>query len=276
MAENPLMGSEEYFARLYEVEAEHWWSRGMRELAGGMLEAHYGGPRPVLNGLRVLDAGCGTGITLKWLNGYQPRVVVGIDLFPQPLQFCRARGAGMLSQSSVLALPFAADSFDLIVCNDVIQHLPGAEADALAFGEFYRTLAPGGRLLLRTNSRQGSRETSAADAHHRLYQTDELRARLRAAGFQVEKITYANALMGVIPAVRKYLKQSRTSRHHHHQRHHDHGLAIRMLPPHLRWLNTPLYWVMKSEAWLFSRPAFDSPFGQSILCLAQKPTRAGP
>jgi len=258
-----MMGSEEYFARLYEVEVEHWWSRGMREVAGGILDAHYHGAR----GLRVLDAGCGTGATLNWLARYEPRMVIGIDLFQQSLQFCRTRSAAMLSQSSVLDLPFGNETFDLIVCNDVIQHLPGEGADALAFGEFYRVLEPGGCLLVRTNSSQGSREQNAAAAHHRLYHVGELRARLERAGFQVMKTTYANALMGVIPTVRRYLKRSRTS--HHHQ---DHGLAIRLLPPHLRWLNTPLYWVMKCEAWFLSKPACASPFGQSIFCLAQKPT----
>lgn len=269
MAENPLMGSEEYFERLYEVEAEHWWSRGMREIAGGILTAHYRDPRHDLHGLRVLDAGCGTGITLNWLSGYRPRMVIGIDLFPQPLQFCRARGAEMLSQASVLALPFGDESFELIVCNDVIQHLPGERTDELAFGEFYRVLEPGGCLLLRTNSRQGSREKHVAAAHHRLYRTDELRAGLQDAGFEVRKMTYANALMGVIPTIKRYLKRSRTT-----QPHHDHGLAIRRLPPHLRWLNEMLYQVMKCEAWALSKPFIASPFGQSILCLAQKPTAA--
>jgi SAM-dependent methyltransferase len=195
-------------------------------------------------------------------------MVIGIDLFPQPLRFCRARGAAMVSQSSVLALPFGDETFDLIVCNDVIQHLPGEGADDLAFGEFFRALGPGGCLLLRTNSRQGSREKNVADAHHRLYQADELRASLQGSGFQVRKMTYANAVMGVIPAIKRYLKRGRTQHIHH-----DHGLAIRRLPPHLRWLNETLYQVMKCEAWALSKPSVASPFGQSILCLAQKPKR---
>jgi SAM-dependent methyltransferase len=265
MVENPKMGSEEYFARLYEVEEEHWWSRGMREVAGGILSAHYRDAR----GLRVLDAGCGTGATLNWLRRYQPRMVIGVDIFRQPLRFCRTRGAALLSQSSVLALPFGDESFDLIVCNDVIQHLPGEGADELAFGEFYRALEPGGCLLVRTNSRQGSRGQNAAAGRHRLYHVAELRERLERVGFSVMKMTYANALMGVIPMVQRYLKRSRTPQHHQ-----DHGLAIRLLPGHLRFLNTPLYWVMKLEAWFLSKPACASPFGQSIFCLAQKPERA--
>jgi len=193
-------------------------------------------------------------------------MVIGIDLFRQPLRFCRARGAALLSQSSVLALPFGDESFDLIVCNDVIQHLPGEGADELAFREFYRALAPGGCLLVRTNSRQGSREQNSAAAHHRLYHANELRSGMERVGFRVMKMTYANALMGVIPALKRYLRRGRTSQHHH-----DHGLTIRSLPDHLRWLNRSLYWVMKIEAWLLSKPACASPFGQSIFCLAQKP-----
>jgi hypothetical protein len=81
-------------------------------------------------------------------------------------------------------------------------------------------------------------------------------------------MTYANALLGILPTVKRYLKRSRASQHHH-----DHGLAIRLLPSSLRWLNSSLYRVMKFEAWFLSRPSCASPFGQSILCLAQKPAK---
>src|SRR4029450_12217049 len=120
MTANPQIGSYDYFERLFEIEAEHWWSRGMREIGAGILES-----RGKAAGMMVLDAGCGTGINLGWLRQFRPRQVVGIDLSWHALEFCRRRGESSLAQASVLALPLASASFDLVVCNDVIQHLPG-------------------------------------------------------------------------------------------------------------------------------------------------------
>ena len=266
MSENPLLGSDEYFARLYQIEEQHWWSRGMRAIAAGILDAHYRGER----GLSILDAGCGTGIGLGWLAHFEPRRLVGIDIFPRALQFCQRRGGYALAQASALELPFADEAFDLVLCNDVIQHLPGDGADLTAFGEFWRVLSPGGCLFLRTHSDQGRRNASASE-DHRLYHIDQLRDGLTQSGFRVLKATYANTLMSIVPTVKHYLKQKQVS--HHLRQHHDHGLAIKLLPPHLSWLNTWLYREMKVEAWLLSHLPISSPFGQTIFCLARKPER---
>ncbi len=278
MPESPKIGSFEYYERLYQVEEEHWWSRGMRDIAAGLLKAHHWDAKS----LKVLDAGCGTGITLSWLErtlGGQkrhqgvpttsiattPHMVAGTDLSLDALQFCQRRGDFPLCQSSVLALPFQSGSFDLVVCNDVIQHLPGDGSDKAALGEFYRVLKPGGWLLLRTNSSQGmGNQKSQGDEDFKMYSLDGLGERVRQAGFHIIKATYANALLSIIPTVKRHLRQRK------HQHYHYHGLTIRQLPTHLRWLNTPLYWLMKGEAWFLSRPSRKLPFGHTIIFLAQK------
>ena len=259
---NPMMGSYEYYERLYEVEEGHWWSRGMRDIAQRILDAHLDGAK----GLTVLDSGCGTGITLSWLERYsEPDKVVGIDLARYALQFCRRRRDFLLCQSSVLDLPFKSDSFDLVVCNDVIQHLPGRGSDTVALSEFHRVLKPDGYLLVRTNSSQGTGKGRLSEHDgYRMYGLDELREGVQEAGFHTLKQTYANALLGVIPTVKRYLTQRKT------RPYHDHGLSIRRLPAHLQWLNTLLFWVMKGEAWFLSNPSRTLSFGNTIIFLAQK------
>lgn len=264
MPQNPRIGSPEYFERLFQVEEKHWWARGMRAVAAGMLDAYYLGSK----GLRVLDAGCGTGLTLTWLDRYHPAQTVGIDLSWHALQFCHIRGKRMLSQASVLELPFSNDYFGLIVCNDVLQHLPGKGADHKALEELYRVLKPGGHLLIRTNSSQSSREKPSNNEHHRLYSRDELRSRIERAGFLVSKATYANVLPALLPTLKQYFKPRGA-----HQPHQDSGLAIRLLPAGLEWLNTLLYWLLKGEAWYFSKPSRTSGFGHTIFFLVQKPSQ---
>jgi SAM-dependent methyltransferase len=195
--------------------------------------------------------------------------VVGIDLSWPALEFCRRRGESALAQASVLALPLASASFDLVVCNDVIQHLPGKDGDLAALGEFRRVLRPGGHLLVRTNSSWGLDE--ATDDDYRRYRLDELRARVRGAGFEVLRATYANALPSLVGAARRRLRPG--PRHAGPHRHNP-GLGIRLLPAHLSWLNTSLHWLMKGEAWLLARPAAALSFGHTIFFLARRPEDA--
>src|SRR5437868_6899740 len=93
----------------------------------------------------VLDAGCGAGQFLSFqfatVKGCK---VVGADLSDDillnPHLDLRARG-------DLNNLPFSADSFDVIACRMVIEHLKRPET---VFAEFHRVLKPGGRLAIFT------------------------------------------------------------------------------------------------------------------------------
>jgi SAM-dependent methyltransferase len=94
---------------------------------------------------RVLEDGCGVGAYLEPLRQLAPRVV-GLEY-----DFERAREAARRSpQSPVVCaagehLPFAAGSFDLVLSNEVIEHVAD---DRAAVSEMARALHPGGRLVL--------------------------------------------------------------------------------------------------------------------------------
>ena len=94
-------------------------------------------------GARVLDVGCGNGKMLTPLAraGY---AVTGIDISRGallPLAGCR------VAQGDARNLPFKDDSFDGVVCYDVLQHLLEGERNA-AVTEIRRVLAPGGLLFI--------------------------------------------------------------------------------------------------------------------------------
>ncbi len=204
--------------------------------------------------------------TLAQLERYcLPKRVVGVDISRYAFEFCRSRGQRLLSQSSILELPFKNDMFDLVVCKGVIQHLLGNESDNVALREFYRVLESGGCLLIVTHSSQGMRKgAKSGDENFRMYSLDEVRDKVQEAGFHILKLTCGNILMSRIPTIRRYLKCRKDY-------YHFPGLPHRRLSPHLEWLNTLLYWVMKSEAWFLSKPSIASPFGHTIFCLSRKP-----
>lgn len=95
---------------------------------------------PPLAGLRLLDAGCGTGRRLRDAGA---ALAVGVDLTPEMLAAsASARG---LAAADVRALPFAAASFDVVWCRLVIGHLTRVDA---VHAELARVCRPGGTVVV--------------------------------------------------------------------------------------------------------------------------------
>jgi SAM-dependent methyltransferase len=88
----------------------------------------------------VIEAGCGARSHLAYPAGTQ---VIGIDILRSQLQ--RNARAGRLAQGDVTAMPVASGAADLVVCWDVLEHVPAPER---AIGEIARVLSPGGLAVL--------------------------------------------------------------------------------------------------------------------------------
>jgi 2-polyprenyl-6-hydroxyphenyl methylase / 3-demethylubiquinone-9 3-methyltransferase len=106
-----------------------------------------------LHGRLVLDAGCGGGLVARELAA-AGATVVGIDRSGGSLRVARrAIGGRFLPvQGRLERLPFAAESFKVVVAADVLEHVPDLPA---ATAELARVLAPGGSLVFDTINRTG-------------------------------------------------------------------------------------------------------------------------
>ncbi len=117
---------------------------------GNLLRQH---PLPVPYGGRILDAGCGTGLlTLSLLKAvHVPVRITAIDLSASSIETAKRAIAEnktrpdsvRFTQANVLALPFADDSFDLIVTSGALEYVPLRDG----FEELARVLKPGGHIL---------------------------------------------------------------------------------------------------------------------------------
>ena len=96
-----------------------------------------------LEGARVLDVGCGSGILLIAAGLFGGGALVGIDTDPIAVEASRANGARNRLEVDVRqgTLPSRSGSFDLVVANLIASLLI-----ALA-GDLVGELRPGGRLL---------------------------------------------------------------------------------------------------------------------------------
>src|SRR5437773_8044299 len=115
----------EQYAIMARREERHWWYTGMRKVALAVLDRHLAGR----HGLRILDAGCGTGGTTIELRRFGE--VVGVDLAWGALAPARRRGLTALSCASIERLPFGPATFDAATSFEVVYHL-GVASDAAA------------------------------------------------------------------------------------------------------------------------------------------------
>ncbi len=94
-------------------------------------------PRPNYDD-HALDVGCRAGVQSRWLEdkGYR---VTAIDI-DKKYDSCQVVDVNQ-------GLPFADQSFDLLWCSEVIEHL---DSPADAISEFSRVVKRGGRVLLTT------------------------------------------------------------------------------------------------------------------------------
>ncbi|HEX2134810.1 MAG TPA: methyltransferase domain-containing protein [Microvirga sp.] len=100
------------------------------------------------NDRMILETAAGTGIVTRAVAAAAPQsAIVATDLNQAMLDVAAERtsaGGVQWQQADAQALPFAAGSFDLVVCGFGVMFMPDKQA---ALGEARRVLRPGGRFI---------------------------------------------------------------------------------------------------------------------------------
>ena len=128
----------------YENGVYQWWhlSQASPELLAAQCDGWLGRPG------HVLDVGYGLGTELAHLTREGWRGC-GVDLSPVALRYARAAHPGVsFLQSDAIRLPFADQSFDLLLDRSCFHYLEAQARNAYA-AEAERVLRPGDRMLLR-------------------------------------------------------------------------------------------------------------------------------
>ncbi|MBN8654784.1 MAG: class I SAM-dependent methyltransferase [Anaerolineae bacterium] len=175
---------------MFQAEERHWWYLGMATITRALLNRHVH-PSQRLN---ILDAGCGTGAAMTtYLADYGD--VTGVDLYKEAVILSRKRNASRLARASILDLPLASASFDLVTSFDVLYER-GVPDETRALREFFRVLLPGGYLLMRLPAYDWLRGQHDERVHtRRRYTKGLLKSLLEQSGFHIVHLSYANTLL---------------------------------------------------------------------------------
>lgn len=126
----------------------------------------------------VLDLSCGTGYGSDYLGTCAGRIV-GIDCAPAVVAKSRAdypRSNVAFLAMDACALAFRDASFDCVVSQDTIEHVPD---DRRFISELTRVLKPRGVLIIFTPHGKGCGVTPTDPYHIREYTLDELKVLLQ-------------------------------------------------------------------------------------------------
>jgi dolichol-phosphate mannosyltransferase len=113
------------------IPLQRYWQRTRHRIIMSYVE----------KGGSILDIGCGSSRIIQQLPG-----AVGLDIMLKKLRYLRGRGV-RLARADINSLPFKAESFSLVICSQVIEHVPPAPE---IYAEISRVMQDGGILIIGT------------------------------------------------------------------------------------------------------------------------------
>lgn len=250
-----MIGNRYEYDAMAWCERDLWWFRCLHELTTEKIRKYSLKSNPA-----ILDAGCGTGGFLQHLkvNGFTN--VTGFDLSPDAINHAQAVDPNVI-QLDLLETDkvFNANTFDVVVCNDIFTVLPPGK-DRVALQKLMYVLKPGGILImnLAALSAFAGIHDLAVDMTMR-YNKKSIRKLAESNSVVKEFVYWPFALSPFIFAVRslqrlKLFFNPRTSL----------VSDVKRIP---KALNTLFYSVTKVEI----SATFPKPWGSSLMVVLEKP-----
>jgi SAM-dependent methyltransferase len=173
------------------LEDNHWWYAGRRAMLRSLLSGVAPG--------RALDVGAGSGGNTAMLAalGWS---VIALEHSPAAAELAQGRGLEVV-RGDATRLPFADDSFDLVMSTDMWEHI---DDDLTVARETFRVCRPGGLILIAVPA--GMDLWSGHDValgHVRRYERDQLVALVERVGFRVHDTSGWNVLLRPVARVRR-------------------------------------------------------------------------
>ena len=149
-----------YRERCYQTYVSTKWqythslTKKEYNLFSKVSEKRFKGIVPEDKDAKIIDAACGTGHFLYFLQKEGYTNTLGIDLSEEQLEMAAKMGVENLQKADLFEyLPQHPQNFDMIAANDIIEHLKKDEVLKL-LDLIYQSLKPGGQALIATLNTQ--------------------------------------------------------------------------------------------------------------------------
>lgn len=236
----------------YHRGNKYWWIRSKYNIILHLMRVYCRKNIALKNKqLKILDIGSGPGNMLHLLKNFGQ--VYGNDTSREAVNFCTRHGFKMIEGNLDEEGIHTEQKFDLITMIDVLEHL---ENDTDSLNKIKRMMNIGAQIIITVPAYQflwGTHDTKYG--HKRRYTLGELRAKLRRAGFKINKISYIQPLF-LLPLLAYRLIKKAT------QNKADDFVRIP------GFLNSLLLKILESEKYYLR--FFNFYFGPTIVAIAEK------
>lgn len=240
------------YKNIYRNEESHFFYKSVHDLIFKLIKQYV---RRGRTSLKILDAGCGTGLLAKKLTRLGG--VSAFDYSEEALKYTKLRGIKPI-KASVEKIPFKENLFDVVTCIDVLYH-SNVLQDKKALSELYRVLRPGGVLILRVQANEylaSSHDVIIESA--RRYNKSDLREKIVNVGFSPQKISYMHMTLFPLALIKAGIDKTNN---------HKHGSSISEVPG---TINRLLNQFLRIENELLLR--FNLPIGVGLIAVCKKPS----
>lgn len=237
------------YKEMYENEDRHAWYLATRELMFSFLEAN------LKKRATILDAGCGTGGTITYINRRRTDWnIYGIDSSQTAIKYCKRRMLKNILKGSLNRLPYKNNFFDAVICSDVLYH-QGVNPK-LAIQEFSRVFKKNGVLYVQEPAYQ-----FLFSKHDRVIMTKRRFLKkeitnLIGKQFKIVKCSHFNSFLFPTILVKRLIERNEKA---------PANSDIKKLPLFVNFLALQ---ILRVEIFLIRY--VDFPIGLSLICLAKK------
>jgi len=187
------------YESIYHTEEDkNWWFVARRDMLLKLFEKY-----KIRKDARILDIGCAGGSFLVQLQKLGYTNVYALDYSAEAIALCKQRGIENAYVMDGHHPEFPAETFDLIIASDSLEHL---KEDETALPNWKTILKPGGMAFIFVPAFNFLwTQHDDINYHYRRYTKGDLENKSKRAGFKILSAGYWNALFFIPTAIIRLL-----------------------------------------------------------------------
>ncbi len=174
------------YIKMASVEEQLWWYKSLHTLVYSQISNAFSE-----NSIKIVDAGCGTGGMLKFLEKKNYKNIEGFDISIDAVEICKNLPFKVYFDSIVnISSHYKPQSVDVFISNDTFYFINETERKTL-INDFYNLLRPNGLIILNLPALKAFRgiHDISVGVNYRFSKKD-IKKMVDISKFKIERATY--------------------------------------------------------------------------------------